>query len=264
MGGADLAQARSYVGLDVHASGIAAVVLDAESGELGSFRLPGCPAGAASFCAGLPGPVGVVYEAGPTGFGLARELAGRGLECVVAAPGKIPRAVGERVKTDRRDAEQLARLLLAGGLCPVQVPGEREEALRDLVRAREVVRVDLMRARHRLSQEKHRGSKQRARPGGRPRPWPSREGIRVIPKGGRSAPGDPTTPAVRPRPPPRNLVLRPPGSAHISLTARRAARRRSGRPPSRTAADPKGGTAPRPPPRHHPPYQGGESRHRPG
>ena len=146
-----MAQARSLVGLDVHASRIVAAVLDAESGELSSFGLAGCVVEAARFCARLPAPVRAVYEAGPTGYGLARELAARGLECVVAAPGKIPRAAAERVKTDRRNAERLARLLLAGTLCPVRVPGEREEALRDLVRAREVGRVDLMRARHRLS-----------------------------------------------------------------------------------------------------------------
>ena len=106
---------------------------------------------AAGLCAGLPRPVRAAYEAGPTGYGLARELARRGVECVVAAPSKIPRASGDRVKTDRRDAEQLVRLLLAGKLHPVRVPGPEEEALRDLVRAREAVRVDLMRCRHRLS-----------------------------------------------------------------------------------------------------------------
>jgi transposase len=73
------------------------------------------------------------------------------VECVVAAPSKIPRASGDRVKTDRRDAELLAQLLLAGKLHAVRVPGDEEEALRDLVRAREQVRVDLMRGRHRLS-----------------------------------------------------------------------------------------------------------------
>jgi transposase len=73
------------------------------------------------------------------------------VDCVVAAPSKIPRASGDRVKTDRRDAEHLVRLLLAGKLHPVRVPGDEEEALRDLVRAREQVRVDLMRSRHRLS-----------------------------------------------------------------------------------------------------------------
>ena len=73
------------------------------------------------------------------------------MECVVAAPSKIPRASGDRVKTDRRDAEHLVRLLLAGKLHAVRVPGDEEEALRDLVRARDAVRMDLMRARHRLS-----------------------------------------------------------------------------------------------------------------
>ena len=93
----------------------------------------------------------VAYEAGPTGYVLARELAKRRVECVVAAPSKIPRATGDKVKTDRRDAGQLARLLLAGKLHAVRVPGSEEEALRDLVRARETLRLDLMRARHRLS-----------------------------------------------------------------------------------------------------------------
>jgi transposase len=146
-----MAQARTVIGLDVHATKIVAATLDTESGELKSFRLGGCAIEAARFCAKLPAPVRATYEAGPTGYGLARELAAREVECVVAAPGKIPRASGDRVKTDRRDAEHLARLLLAGRLCPVRVPGRSEEALRDLVRAREDIRGDLMRARHRLS-----------------------------------------------------------------------------------------------------------------
>jgi transposase len=146
-----MAKARSLVGLDVHATKIVAAVLDAETGEVQWFRVGGDVGAAAGLCAGLPRPVRAAYEAGPTGYGLARELARRGVECVVAAPSKIPRASGERVKTDRRDAEHLVRLLLAGGLHPVRVPGPGEEALRDLVRARESVRVDLMRCRHRLS-----------------------------------------------------------------------------------------------------------------
>jgi len=146
-----MTKARSLVGLDVHAAKIVAVVLDAETGQLQTFAMSGESAGAAGFCAGLPRPARVAYEAGPTGYGLARELAKRGVECVVAAPSKIPRASGDRVKTDRRDAELLARLLMAGKLHPVRVPGDEEEALRDLVRAREAVRVDLMRCRHRLS-----------------------------------------------------------------------------------------------------------------
>jgi transposase len=146
-----MAKARTLVGLDVHATKIVAAVLDAETGELQWFRVSGDVAEAAALCAGLARPVRAAYEAGPTGYGLARELVRRGVECVIAAPSKIPRASGERVKTDRRDAEHLVRLLWAGKLHPVRVPGVEEEALRDLVRAREAVRVDLMRCRHRLS-----------------------------------------------------------------------------------------------------------------
>ena len=146
-----MAKARTLVGLDVHAARIVAAVLDAETGELRWFRVGGDVADAAGLCAGLPRPVRAAYEAGPTGYGLARELTQRGVECVVAAASKIPRACGDRVKTDRRDAEHLVRLLLAGKLHAVRVPGAEEEALRDLVRAREAIRVDLMRCRHRIS-----------------------------------------------------------------------------------------------------------------
>src|ERR1700752_2246638 len=146
-----MAKARTLVGLDVQPTKIVAAVLDAETGELKLFVMGGNAAGAAGFCAGLPGPVRFAYEAGRTGYGLARELIKRGVGCVVAAPSKIPRASGDRVKTDRRDAEHLVRLLLAGKLHPVRVPGDAEEALRDLVRARDAVRMDLMRCRHRLS-----------------------------------------------------------------------------------------------------------------
>jgi len=146
-----MAKARSLVGLDVHATKVVAAVLDAETGQLQMFAMSSENAKVAAFCTGLPRPVRVAYEAGPTGYGLARELIKRGVECVVAAPSKIPRASGDRVKTDRRDAEHLVRLLLAGKLHPVRVPGPEEEALRDLVRAREAVRMDLMRCRHRLS-----------------------------------------------------------------------------------------------------------------
>ena len=136
---------------ELHATKIVAAVLDGETGELQFFRLGGAVREAAGLCAGLPRPVRAAYEAGPTGYGLARELERRQVNCVVAAPSKIPRASGERVKTDRRDAELLVRLLLAGKLHPVRIPGPEEEALRDLVRAREALRADLMRARHRLS-----------------------------------------------------------------------------------------------------------------
>jgi transposase len=98
-----------------------------------------------------PGPVMACYEAGPTGFGLARALRAAGVACEVVAPSKIERPAGDKVKTDRRDAERLARLLRIGEVPGVRVPTEAEEAARDLVRAREDCRGDLMRARHRLS-----------------------------------------------------------------------------------------------------------------
>lgn len=146
-----MVKARSLVGLDVHAAKVVAAILDSETGELRFQRLGGESAPVVRLLSSLEGPVRASYEAGPTGYGLARALDGAGIQCVVAAPGKIPRGASEKVKADRRDAEHLVRLLLAGKLHPVRVPGPPEEALRDLVRAREDVRADLMRARHRLS-----------------------------------------------------------------------------------------------------------------
>ena len=146
-----MAKARTLVGLDVHAARVVAAILDAETGELRFQRLGGESGGVVGFCRSLPAPVRASYEAGPTGYGLARALAAAEIDCLVAAPGKIPRGATERVKTDRRDAEHLVRLLLAGKLSPVRVPGPPEEAMRDLVRAREDLRMDLMRARHRLA-----------------------------------------------------------------------------------------------------------------
>jgi transposase len=146
-----MAQVRSWVAFDVHVSGVVAAVLDRERGELWMRRLPGSSDEVAAFAAGLPGPVRATYEAGPTGFVLARKLVSLGVDCLVCAPGLIPRAASDRVKTDRRDAERLVRLLAAGELHPVAVPSVQAEALRDLVRAREDLRGDLMRARHRLA-----------------------------------------------------------------------------------------------------------------
>jgi len=141
----------SWVGLDVHARSVVAGVLDAGSGELRTLRVPPGDAAVVEWLGGLAAPVRAVYEAGPTGYGLARACVEAGIACVVAAPSKIPRAAGDRVKTDRRDAERLARLLRLGELVAVRVPEPWEEEARDLVRAREDARGDLMRARHRLS-----------------------------------------------------------------------------------------------------------------
>ena len=140
----------SWVGLDVHARSVVAGVIDVGSGEVWSLRVPPGSDGTVAWLETLPAPVRVVYEAGPTGYRLARACAEAGISCVVAAPSKI-RPAADRVKTDRRDAERLARLLRLGEITPVRVPGPEEEAARDLVRAREDARGDLMRARHRLS-----------------------------------------------------------------------------------------------------------------
>jgi len=141
----------SWVGLDVHARTTLAGVLGAASGELSLQRVQPRSEETIAWLLSLAQPVRVAYEAGPTGYGLARACARAGIACTVAAPSKIPRAPGDRVKTDRRDAERLARLLRLGELVAVRVPDPVGEAARDLVRAREDARGDLMRARHRLS-----------------------------------------------------------------------------------------------------------------
>ena len=90
------------------------------------------------------------YEAGPCGFGIARRLQQLGIDCVVVAPSMIPRRPGERIKTDRRDARKLARLLRAGELSAVYIPEPTDEAMRDLCRARTDAVDDRRRGRHRL------------------------------------------------------------------------------------------------------------------
>ncbi len=91
------------------------------------------------------------YEAGPTGYGLYRQLVAMGHQCSVIAPSLIPRRAGDRVKTNRRDAIQLAKLLRAGELTPIWVPDEVHEAIREVVRAREVAVDDLRRKRQAIS-----------------------------------------------------------------------------------------------------------------
>jgi transposase len=142
---------RTSVGLDVHARSVVACGLDGETGELFERRLTPEHGGVLTWVRSLPGPVSVTYEAGPTGFGLARFLAAAGVDCQVAAPSKLQRPSGDRVKTDVRDARHLARLLHLGEIVAVAVPDAETEAARDLVRAREDVRGDLMSARHRVS-----------------------------------------------------------------------------------------------------------------
>ena len=147
-----MSESMALVGLDVHQAQTVAAVLDPVSGELQVERLRGAPGDVVPvFLEELNRPVRAVYEAGPTGFALARAATARGLDLRVIAPGSIPRASGDRVKTDRRDAKRLVRLFAAGELSFSFVPTVEEGCFRDLVRCIDDARKDLMRSRHRLS-----------------------------------------------------------------------------------------------------------------
>jgi transposase len=143
-------KARTLVGLDVHAAQTHAAVVDPATGEVRVVKLRMPPGEVVGFLAGLGPGVLAVYEAGPTGFGLARDARELGVDVRVVAPGSIPKGSGDRVKTDRRDAIRLVRLLAAGELTFAFVPTVEDEHFRDLLRTIEDVRGDLMRARHRL------------------------------------------------------------------------------------------------------------------
>ena len=142
---------RTSVGLDVHARSVVATALDSKTGEVFKTTLVPAHDEVIKWLRQLPGPVATTYEAGPTGFGLYRALSAEGIRCEVAAPSKLTRPSGDRVKTDAKDALLLAQLLQVGQITSVRVPSVSQEAARDLVRAREDVRGDLMRARHRVS-----------------------------------------------------------------------------------------------------------------
>lgn len=142
----------TWVGFDVHARSIHAAAIDVMSGELSRMRFGavGAEVPVAWLCS-LPGPVRACYEAGPTGFGLYRAAVAAGIDMQVIAPGLTPRGRADRIKTDRKDAELLARNLLAGSLTAITVPPPGVEAARELVRAHDACRRDLMNARHRVS-----------------------------------------------------------------------------------------------------------------
>ena len=141
-----------FLGLDVHAETITVAVAEPD----GEVRSLGTIANRAESVRKLVKKLGPVeqlracYEAGPTGYVLYWQLAELGVKCEVIAPTLVPVKAGDRVKTDRRDAERLARSYRSGDLTAVWVPDEGSEALRDLVRAREAAKQDQLRARHRL------------------------------------------------------------------------------------------------------------------
>ena len=142
-----------FLGLDVHAETITVAVAEPD----GEVRSLGTIANRMESIRKLVKKLGPVeqlqacYEAGPTGYVLYWQLAELGVKCEVIAPTLVPVKAGDRVKTDRRDAERLARSYRSGDLTAVWVPDEASEALRDLVRAREAAKQDQLRARHRLS-----------------------------------------------------------------------------------------------------------------
>jgi transposase len=138
--------------MDVHKDTIALGCLQGSSDSPVTFQIPNDPATIRRTITRLraEGDLRTCTEAGPCGFALWRQLTQMEVACDVIAPSLIPRRPGDRVKTDRRDAVNLARLLRAGQLTAVRVPTEAEEAVRDRVRAREALRRDILISRHRL------------------------------------------------------------------------------------------------------------------
>src|SRR5436190_4350403 len=148
-GGTEMADGIRWVGLDVHARESTLAVFDQATGEVITKRIVGRPHELLPWLGAVERPARMVYEAGPTGYGLARRALAEGIELAVCAPSKTERP-SDRVKTDQRDAVRLARLLAAGELTMVTIPSVEREQLRDLVRCREDIRADLVRARHRI------------------------------------------------------------------------------------------------------------------
>jgi transposase len=142
-----------HVGLDVHQRSIAIAQLYGDRSEPQVAEIPNSPTIIRRTFVALKkqGDVRCCYEAGPCGFEIQRQLTGMGIACEVIAPALIPKKPGERIKTDRRDAAKLARLHRLGELTSIRVPTPEQEGIRDLVRARDDVRKDLIAARHRLS-----------------------------------------------------------------------------------------------------------------
>lgn len=149
-----MGEPTTYVGIDAHARELQLAMLIGDAEQPIHWTSPTEPRALERLRRKLereaPGAIECCYEAGPTGYGLQRRLDGGRIRCRVIAPSLIPRRPGERIKTNRRDARKLAQLLRADLLTAVRPPTTAEEAVRDLCRARDDARVDLLRARHRL------------------------------------------------------------------------------------------------------------------
>lgn len=143
-----------HIGLDVHKETIAVSIAPQHSTEVRRYGIIGGTLDAVDKLVkklSLPGiELRLVYEAGPCGFVLCRHLRSQGIHCEVVSPSLVPKRASDRVKTDRRDADQLARLYRAGELTAIRVPDQEDEAVRDLIRARTSAMEDLRKARHRL------------------------------------------------------------------------------------------------------------------
>src|SRR5678815_981243 len=143
-----------YIGLDVHKDSIAVSIAPQNSTEVRRYGIIGGTLEAVNkLLKRLSQPnieLRLVYEAGPCGFVLCRHLRSKGIHCDLVCPSLIPKKASDRVKTDRRDADQLARLYRAGELSPIRVPDQEDEAIRDLIRARTTAVHDQRRARNRL------------------------------------------------------------------------------------------------------------------
>jgi len=150
-----MANSITWVGIDDAANKFdIAIFHDQDENPKEEFEVMNDPDGLGRFVKKLKsqsGQVRCVYEAGVLGYTLQRYLKKKGVSCEVVAPSLTPRRPGDRVKTNKRDARKLAKLYRAGELTSILIPTEKQEALRDLIRAREDVMEDLTRQRHRLS-----------------------------------------------------------------------------------------------------------------
>ena len=155
-----MSERTRFVGLDAHAQTIAVAIAEETGAPSWCGVIANDPSSVRRLVGRLGGPgerLVACYEAGPTGYTLHRQLQALGAACIVVAPSLVPVRSGDRIKTDRRDALKLARLLRSGDLTPIWVPDEEHEALRDLVRARADAKTDQLRAQHRLSKFLLRG-----------------------------------------------------------------------------------------------------------